>query len=294
MMQFFDGHLHYSQVYLDEVMASFAEGGVAGGINLWGGDQLYGYGYRSSFEEMLKAIRGRGLKSFIQFYWPNWGLYLSQGKPFIEQLCRDIRRYADLGCRGLKVWKDFGMYFFKADGSPAVMDEPDLNPVWKTCADVGWTISVHQADPTRAWTPGAKYFPKTTLTRPDIFRHRDKVIESHPEIPFILCHGLNYVESLELFGQYLDAHPHVKADLSPIIEEWATPQEICKFLEKYAGRLYIGSDMSFPENRPPDRPWNLQYCWMLWQQRLEMWKANMSAEAFELIRWGNGQRDFKF
>jgi hypothetical protein len=33
---------------------------------------------------------------------------------------------------------------------------------------------------------------------------------------------------------------------------------------------------------------------MLWQQRLEMWKANMSAEAFELIRWGNGQRDFGF
>ena len=172
------------------------------------------------------------------------------------------------------------------------MDDPGLEPVWKTCAEVGWTISVHQADPSRAWIPGATFFPKTTLSREDIFRHRDKVIEAHPEITFILCHSLNNIENLGIFDQYLDAHPNVKADLSDAIDSWGTPEQVGRILEKHAPRLFIGIDMGWSEKRPIDRPWDLEFTWTPWQKRLENWKAHMSAEAFELIRWGNGQRDY--
>jgi hypothetical protein len=161
----FDAHMHYSQAYLDEILVSFAEGGIRGGINLWGGDQQFGYSYRGPYDEFLRLVKQRRLGTFVQFYWPVWANYLTEGPRFVADLCREMRRLADLGCKGLKVWKDFGMYFIHADGRPATMDDPALEPVWRTAAELGWTIAIHVADPTRNWQPTARYAPKTGLSR---------------------------------------------------------------------------------------------------------------------------------
>jgi hypothetical protein len=288
----FDGHMHYSQAHLDEILVSLAEGGIEGGINLWGGDLSFGYQYHGAFDEMLRIVRQKKMNSFVQFYWPVWADYLTDGAKFVENLTRDMKRYADLGCKGLKVWKDFGMYFMRADGTPVTMDDPGLEPVWRTAAELGWTIALHQADPSKNWLPGARYQPKTTLTREQIYRARDRVVEAHPEIHFILCHAGNYVESLPRFGEYLDRYRHVNSDLAAAWENWGTEAELWAFLANYADRLYEGTDLMMLEGRPPDRVWNAQFVWRPHREKLARWERHVGREVVQKIAWGNGTRDF--
>ena len=77
---FFDGHMHFSQAYLDEVLASYDECGVQGGVNLW-------EPHFPDYAGFLKICDKRGLfKRFVQFYWPDWQLFGWQGNAFIRRL----------------------------------------------------------------------------------------------------------------------------------------------------------------------------------------------------------------
>lgn len=284
----FDGHMHFSQAYLDEALASYDECGVIGGINLWG--SAYGiydaYTYPFDYLEFLKLCNTKNLGNrFVQFCWPDWNRFGRHPNRFVEEFTREMRQYADLGCRGLKVWKDLGMFIRHKDGSPALMDDPRLEPIWRTAASLEWTISIHQADPSRGWETNTK----TGISRQELFERRDRVIAAHPEIPFILCHSGNYIESVEKFGQMLERFPNVNADLSPL-DAYDTPQAIAAFLERYADRLYLGIDLAMPSNRPPDRPWNLNE---LYGPMRQVWlKYGIADEALEKIAWRNGQEHF--
>ena len=109
MFPIFDAHQHYSQAYFDQILDSFTECGVKGGINLWGNYAPFGLDYRD-YEGMLKAVADRNLDTFVQFYWPNWKAFGWEPERFVKCLCRDMRRFAPMGCRGLTVWKDVGMF----------------------------------------------------------------------------------------------------------------------------------------------------------------------------------------
>jgi predicted TIM-barrel fold metal-dependent hydrolase len=274
----FDGHMHFSQAYLDQVIASYTECGVQGGINMWSPDF-------HDYAEFLRLCKERELdKRFVQFYWPDWRVFGNDPEAFVKRLCEDMRRYAELGARGLKVWKDMGMFNRYADDTPVVMDDARLEPVWKTVQEVKWTIAIHQADPTKSFEQRCN----TRFTREELFERRDKVIAAHPEITFILCHSGNDIEDCGKFAALLDRFPNVRADLRP--SEIGTPEEYKSFLEKYADRFYLGPDLVMPMERPPDRQWNIEECYQPWRKRLLSY--NLSPEAFKKITWANGEQHF--
>lgn len=283
----FDGHLHFCQAYLEEAMLSHEECGVRGGINLWGAAfAQYNSGYTLDYAEFLAICRERGLDGrYVNFYWPDYRGFGQDPDGFVAKLCDDLRRYAALGCRGLKVWKDLGMFIRFADGTVATMDDGRLEPVWQTCRQLGFTISIHQADPTG-------YFEKhctTGLGRQDLFAIRDRVIEAYPDINFILCHSCNYIESVAKFASVLEKFSNVKADMFPL-DRHDSAGDCRAFMEKYADRLYIGTDLGLPQNRPADRKWNLEEGYLPWRRRILSW--GLSKEAFDKITWTNGRRDF--
>lgn len=283
----FDAHLHFSQGHLDEILASYEECGVRAGVNLWGAaGGKFNFMYHGDYEEFLKICRKRGLeKRFVNYYWPNYEGFGAAPEKFVANLCGDLRRFAKLGCRGLKVWKDLGMYIRFADGTPATMDDERLEPVWKTCAELRFGVSIHQTDPSQGWEKNCT----TGLSRERLWKCRDAVILAHPEIRFILCHSANYIESVEKFGALLDKLPNANADLCPL-ERHNTLEEIRQFLEKYSTRLYVGGDLLMPENRTIDRKWNIEFLYGPWHTRLRSY--NMSPETFKNVTWANGERDF--
>ena len=283
----FDGHMHYCQPFLDEAMASYGECGVIGGINLWGAAsaQYKGmYYFNGDYAQFLKACRDKGLfYRFAQFYWPDWMGFGLDPRGFVSRLCDDLCRYAELGATGLKVWKDLGMFSRFADGTPAVVDDERLEPVWQTVAKLGLWIAVHQADPGRSFASAT-----TGLTKQQIFAARDRWLAAHRDIRFIICHSGNH-DVPEEFDRLLSTFPHVQADLRP----WQTggdQQATCALLEKHADRLYIGPDAAMPENRPPDRTWSIECVYRPWRRRLI--ETGLSPQTLEKIAWRNGVRDF--
>ncbi|MEI7904185.1 MAG: amidohydrolase family protein [Candidatus Firestonebacteria bacterium] len=278
----FDGHMHFSHAYFDQILASYDECGIMGGVNLWA--TAYNGGYHSDYIEFLKECKKRRLnKRFVQFCWPNWTEFGWQPQVFVKNTCKAMRRYAGLGVRGMKVWKDLGMYIQFEDGAPALIDDERLEPLWKTASELNWTISVHMADPSHNWVC------RTGLTREMIFERRDRVLAAHPKLPFILCHSGNYIESVRKFGALLDRFPNVKSDLSPL-EGNDNLKDIRAFLEKYADRLYLGTDLMMPEDRPPDRKWNIEEYMRPFRLRLSGY--GLTKEAYDKITRKNGERDF--
>lgn len=89
----FDAHLHFSQAYLDQGLASLDQCGVRGGISLWAA----GLGYATfafDFAEFLRLLRARTGNRFVSFYWPDWTQFGWDSDRFVDTLCRDMERYA--------------------------------------------------------------------------------------------------------------------------------------------------------------------------------------------------------
>ena len=280
MFPIFDAHMHHSLVQLDEVVASYQECGVIGGINLW-----WGGIYRADFGDYLRGLRKRNLRNIVPFYWPDWSQFPQDPSRFVSRLCGDMHRYGALGARGLKVWKDLGMYLRHRDGSPATMDDPRLEPVWGTCEELDWVTAVHQADPSH------NFKSTTGLTREELFKRRDRVIAAHPHVTFLLCHAGNDVEDVGRFGKLLDTFPNVISEVGRALERHDSTREVRTFLKRYADRLYIGADLGFREDRPVDRRWNLEGCYLPLRKRMtEIW--GLTGEALERIAWRNGQNCF--
>ncbi|MFH1708943.1 MAG: amidohydrolase family protein [Planctomycetota bacterium] len=272
--------MHWSQAYLDDILLSFGENGVKAGVNLWWPDY-------HDYAGFLRICRKRGLfERFAQFCRPDWRLFGWQGTKFVKKLCADMPKFAKLGATGLKVWKDIGMFNFHADGTPVVMDDEQLEPVWRMAAELGWRIAVHQADPSKSYTQRAR----TKIPREEIFKRRDAVISRHPEIKFTLCHSGNDIEDYDKFAAHLDRFPNVNADLRWPANFTSAPGREKAFLEKYSHRLYLGPDMVMSVERPPDRKWNNEQCYG--PLRRNFTACGLSAEAFTNITWKNGTRDF--
>ncbi|MFB3893978.1 MAG: amidohydrolase family protein [Phycisphaerae bacterium] len=275
----FDAHTHFSHAYLDQVLQSYEQCGVKGGIVIWPRSH-----HGLDYAEFLAVMRERKLTNWVPFYWPDWPEFGWRPEAFVKKLCADMRRYAAMGCRGLKVWKDLGMYIIHPDGKPATMDDPRLRPVWDTVAGLGWWISAHQADPTCVWKT------RTGLRRDEIYQRRDAVIAAYPQIRFILCHTGNDIESVAKFAAIFDRFPNVWSDCGRDFLKHDSLADTQAFLEKYADRLMFGPDTGMPDHRPPDFKWEWEECYLPWRLRLVSW--GMSDATFRKFTWENGERLF--
>ena len=282
----FDAHAHFSQAYLDQLLASYEQCGVAGGINLWWPDYHGAGDGDSHFADFLATLGRRGLSRFVPFYWPNWRAFGWQPERFVEILCADMRRYAAMGCAGLKVWKDLGMFIVHPDGTPATMDDERLEPVWSAAAELGWTVAVHQADPSPNWAAKTR----TGLLREEVFRRRDRVLAAHADLRFILCHNANDIESVQAWADLLERMPNCLADLSRDPLRHDTLADVRAFLEAHADRILLGTDLLMPDDRPPDHEWNLENIYAPWRRRLLSF--GLRDEVLHKITWGNGERLF--
>src|SRR6185503_15514653 len=65
------------------------------------------------------------------------------GAKAAKQLDEDIKA----GAMGLKIFKDLGMFDRKVDGSRLRVDDPELDPIWATCARLNVPVLIHIAEP---------------------------------------------------------------------------------------------------------------------------------------------------
>ncbi len=179
---------------------------------------------------------------------------------FFDDLVNKLERQAALGIKGVKVWKDLGMWIRDASGRILAVDDPRLDPFWKRCGELGLPVLIHTADPKDYWAPltyqsiyygirqdGAQYYHDSEMTSwAELMRQRDHVLEKHPRTTFIGAHFGCLEYDLEQLALTLDKYPNFSVDCAgPARLRRLTrlnPAAVRDFFTKYQDRLLFGTD----------------------------------------------------
>ncbi|MFT4610978.1 MAG: putative TIM-barrel fold metal-dependent hydrolase, partial [Gammaproteobacteria bacterium] len=167
----------------------------------------------------------------------------------VAQLKEDVKN----GARGLKVYKSLGLRNNDADGKRLAIDDARLNPIWKTCGDLGIPVLIHAADPKSFWDefdgdnerwlelkthPRRKREANSPAPWEQIIQEQHNMFKAHPNTTFINAHMGWFANNLGKLGALLDDMPNMNVGIGAIIAELGRQPRFAKaFFIKYQDRI---------------------------------------------------------
>jgi predicted TIM-barrel fold metal-dependent hydrolase len=177
------------------------------------------------------------------------------GKRVAARLEQDVKN----GAQGLKIYKNFGMELKYAKGNRVHVDDPEFDPMFEKCAELGIPVLIHVAEPSAFFDPWdyknerwleLKQFPgraRPSAKYPSfdiLIAERDRLFARHPKTNFIAAHLGFHGNDLERLGRLFDAHPNVYVDIAAVLAELGRqPYSAHDFLVKYQDRVLMGKDI---------------------------------------------------
>jgi predicted TIM-barrel fold metal-dependent hydrolase len=163
--------------------------------------------------------------------------------------------------------KGFGLGRTKADGTRLAIDDPELDPVWRTAGRLGIPVFIHTADPAEFFEPldytnerwlEMAIFPSRRFNDrsrfpsfDELMAERDRLIERHPETTFVVAHFSWYANDLQRLGELLDRFPNVHTEMGAILYDLGRqPRAARAFFERYRDRILFGKDSFQPVEYP--------------------------------------------
>lgn len=177
-----------------------------------------------------------------------------------ERAKAHLDRCKALGAFGIGEMVDKGLgdeYARPVKGTHIHLDHPKMQSVLEYAGQIGLPINIHVGEPIWMYEPidvhndglmnGANWKVDTTV---EGCYDYDGVIEcfanaakAHPNTIFIGAHYLNMTQDYPRLGKILDECPNVYLDLSARLgESGVTPRATSRFIEKYADRIFYGTD----------------------------------------------------
>jgi uncharacterized protein len=180
---------------------------------------------------------------------------------FASSVIKELKRCVQTGARGVGEIHDKGegLHSGKSKAPGMHPDDPRMDPVFETCAELKLPFSLHVADPiwmyqkmdrtndglmnAYSWRLDNKPNIVGLSGMVDIL---ERTAKRHSHATFIACHLANLDYDLTRLGALLDTNPNLWADISArYAETGATPRAATQFYVKYADRLLYGTDMGF-------------------------------------------------
>jgi predicted TIM-barrel fold metal-dependent hydrolase len=177
---------------------------------------------------------------------------------FFTDVVQDLERAARGGVRGVKVWKDLGMYVRDGSGKLLKADDDRLDPFWDKCAELGLPVLIHSADPREYWYPLTynsfhyglrnekdQHYNNAEMPRwEELLRQRDQILKKHPKTMFIGAHFGSETFDLKQLGETLEKYPNFHVDCSARLRILGrlNPPAVRDFFVKYQDRILFGSD----------------------------------------------------
>ncbi|MDZ4698848.1 MAG: amidohydrolase family protein [Rhodothermales bacterium] len=175
------------------------------------------------------------------------------------QLEADVRA----GARGLKIFKNLGMFVKYANGERVKTDDPRLDPIWAKCGELGIPVLIHVGEPAPFYEPQDQFnerwlelkeFPNRKRP-PEEFptwevqmAEQHNVFRKHPGTTFINAHLGWMGNDLDRLGRLMDELPNMVTELGAVIAELGRqPRHAREFLIKYQDRVLMGKDSWAPE-----------------------------------------------
>ncbi len=239
--------------------------GVAAIVDLDGG---WGDALRREVERWHTALPGR-VAVFAALDYDAW----AASSEFGEMEARRLRDGVAAGAAGLKVWKQLGLRARDAAGRLVPVDDPRLDPLWATAAELGVPVTIHIADPVaffepldetnERWEelqahPDWHFWPTRPPDRPDLdgFPPFDTLIDAleavvvrHPGTTFIGAHVGCAAEDLARVSRILERCPNFHVDIAARLAELGRqPFTARAFFLRWPDRILFGTDFG-PEPR---------------------------------------------
>ena len=179
-----------------------------------------------------------------------------------------LRDSAARGARGLKVWKVLGLRATDPRGRLVAVDDPRLDPLWATAAELRLPVIIHIGDPVaffeprdptnERWEelqahPDWHFWPTREGGDPDapgfpafdeLLAALDRLIGRHPATTFVGAHVGCAAEDLGLVGRMLDQHSNFYVDIAARLGELGRqPYSARAFFLRHAERILFGVDV---------------------------------------------------
>ncbi len=187
---------------------------------------------------------------------------------FGETEARRLRESAAIGARGLKIWKLLGLRARDAHGRLIPVNDPRLDPLWQTAAELRLPVVIHVGDPIAFFQPLDRtnerwevlqrrpewHFyptrPKGALEHPgfpsfdELMEQFEDLLRRHPQTTFVGAHVGGCAEDLRWVGRLLDACPRFFVDIGARVAELGRqPYSAYEFFIRYQDRILFGLDM---------------------------------------------------
>jgi len=188
------------------------------------------------------------------------------GPGFGRRAAAELEQDIKAGAIGLKVAKNLGMQTRKTDGTRLQVDDPELDPIWETCARMNVPVLIHIAEPPAFFEPlddtnerwlELALFPSRRNYGPDqvkfetLLAERDRMFKKHPDTRFIAAHFGYHAHDLTRAARVLDAMPNLYLDVSAVLYDFGRqPRAARAFFIKYQDRLLFGKDSYQPTEFP--------------------------------------------
>jgi predicted TIM-barrel fold metal-dependent hydrolase len=167
------------------------------------------------------------------------------------------------GARGLKVFKNLGMFVKDKDGSRVHTDDPRIDPVWAKCAELGIPVLIHTGEPSPFWLPWDRFNERWLELKQFPGRRRDgpqfasfeetigeqhNVFRKHPKTLFINAHLGWLGNDLGRLGKLMDEMPNMYTEIGAVLHELGRqPRAAREFLTRHQDRVLFGKDSWAPE-----------------------------------------------
>jgi predicted TIM-barrel fold metal-dependent hydrolase len=244
-----------SEGEFDRVMKGMEENNLQILVNLSGGS-----GER--LRQGVQALRASKYKDrMVLFANVN---FRDVGPGFGPKAARQLEEDIKGGAIGLKVFKDLGMFDRKSDGTRLRVDDPELDPVWETCARLNVPVLIHVAEPqaffepldytNERWLELALYPDRRHqdgVRFEELMTERNNMVKKHPRTRFILAHFGWHANDLARAGKLLDENPNVFYDVAAVLYDFGRqPRAAHDFFIKYQDRILFGKDSYQPDEYP--------------------------------------------
>jgi predicted TIM-barrel fold metal-dependent hydrolase len=256
-----DAHQHLGEAFgagwihrpVGELLDEMDRAGVERLVDLdggWGEDLL---------DRHLKHFKEAAPERFMHFAGIDWGHWTEEASHFGEMAAKRLRGQVNRGAEGLKIWKALGLSVQDEDGQIVPVDDPRLDPIWITAAELGIPVTIHVADPVAFFEPvdatnerweELQEHPDWRFPSPpypsfhSIVEALARLVLRHPQTTFIAAHAGCYAENLAWVGELLDRAPNMYIDIAARVAELGRqPYTARKFFLKYADRILFGTDL---------------------------------------------------
>ena len=220
---------------------------------------LTGYG-----GEVLKAMSGN-----VQQHYPKRFIIFTNldfrgfgEKDWTEKAVQRIQQDVANGAKGLKIFKELGLFYKDAKGSRIAVDDDRLDAVWSACGDLHIPVLIHSATPKSFWDPmdnnnerllemklyaDRVYTNENSAPWDQIIQEQHRMFKKHPKTTFINAHFGWLANNLGELSKLMNEIPNMYIEFGAVIAELGRQPIAAKaFFEKYQDRILFGKDSWVP------------------------------------------------